>query len=113
MCYVCVPPSLLLGVSTDSAFWFVVTPTGAETFTLSMSFLFPRSTTEMKLFDQVFQQHVEGVELFNAEDLPANAATQMGLRSRFAPRGPLARGDLFLSQFNAWLLEKYRAVENR
>ena len=111
MCYVCVPPSLLLGVSTDSAFWFVVTPTGPETFTLSMSFVFPRSTIELKLFDQLFQQHVDGVDMFNCEDMPANIATQAGLRSRYAPRGPLARGDLFLAQFNTWLLERYRAAE--
>ena len=113
MCYVCVPPSLLLGVSTDSAFWFVVTPTGPETLTLSMSFVFPRPTTEMKLFDQLFRQHVDGVNLFNDEDMPANIATQRGLRSRYAPRGPLARGDLFLAQFNTWLLERYRAAEAR
>ena len=111
MGYVCVPPSLLLGVSTDSAFWFVVTPTGPETFTLSMSFVFPRSTTEQKLFDQLLGQHVAGVDLFNGEDMPANIATQAGLRSRYAPRGPLARGDLFLAQFNTWLLERYRAAE--
>ena len=111
MCYVCVPPSLLLGVSTDSAFWFVVTPTGPETLTLSMSFTFPRSTAEMKLFDRLFRQHVDGVNLFNDEDMPANIATQRGLRSRYAPRGPLARGDLFLAQFNTWLLERYRAAE--
>jgi phenylpropionate dioxygenase-like ring-hydroxylating dioxygenase large terminal subunit len=111
MCYVCVPPSLLLGVSTDSAFWFVVTPTAAGTLTLSMSFVFPRATTEMRLFDQIFRQHVAGVDLFNDEDLPANIATQIGLQSRFAPRGPLAKGDLFLAQFNLWLLERYRAAE--
>ena len=113
MCYVAVPPTLLLGVSTDSAFWFVVTPTGPETHTLSMSFVFPPATKELKLFDQLFEQHVAGVDLFNSEDLPANIATQMGLRSRFAPRGPLARGDLFLSQFNSWLLERYRDAEAR
>jgi hypothetical protein len=56
MCYLCAPPTLLLGVSTDSAFWFVVTPTGPETFTLSMSFVFPRSTVELKLFDRLFRQ---------------------------------------------------------
>ena len=112
MVYAAIPPSLLLGVSTDSAFWFIVTPTGAETFTLSMSFVFPRETMGMKLFDQLFKQHVDGVDLFNSEDLPANIATQRGLRSRFAPRGPLARGDLFLTQFNSWLLERYEAANS-
>ena len=111
MVYFCVPPSLLVGLSTDSAFWFTVTPPGPEQHTLSMSYVFPRSTTEMKLFGQLFQQHVAGVELFNNQDLPANHATQIGLRSRFAPRGPLARGDKFLTQFASWLLERYRHAE--
>jgi len=112
MIYFCVPPSLLVGLSTDSAFWFTVTPTGPEQHTLSMSYVFPRSTRELKLFEQLFEQHVAGVELFNNEDLPANHATQIGLRSRFAPRGALARGDKFLTQFAGWLLERYRHAES-
>ena len=76
-----------------------------------MSFVFPRATTEMRLFDQIFRQHVAGVDLFNEEDLPAKIATQIGLQTRFAPRGPLAKGDLFLVQFNSWLFERYRAAE--
>ena len=113
MVYFCVPPSLLVGVSTDSAFWFVLTPTGPESHILSMSYVFPQSTTEMKLFQQLFKQHVAGVDCFNNEDLAANHATQIGLRSRFAPRGPLAKGDLFLVQFNSWLLDRYRESESR
>jgi Ring hydroxylating alpha subunit (catalytic domain) len=108
-----VPPSLLLGVSTDSAFWFVVTPQTADTFTLQMSYVFPRSTMEMKLFSQLFSAHVAGVELFNGQDLPANIAVQAGMHSRYARRGPLSRQDIFLVQFNQWLLERYHAADAR
>jgi phenylpropionate dioxygenase-like ring-hydroxylating dioxygenase large terminal subunit len=113
MVYAYVPPSLLLGVSTDSAFWFLVTPRTADTFTLQMSYVFPRSTREMKLFSQLFSAHVAGVELFNGQDLPANIAVQEGMHSRYAPRGPLSRQDIFLVQFNQWLLERYRAADER
>jgi phenylpropionate dioxygenase-like ring-hydroxylating dioxygenase large terminal subunit len=111
MVFMFVPPSLLVGISTDSAFWFVVTPTGPETLDMTMSYVHPRATTEMKLFEQLKSAQLAGVELFNDEDLPANTATQVGLRSRFAPRGALAQGDIFLAQFNMWLLERYRAAE--
>jgi phenylpropionate dioxygenase-like ring-hydroxylating dioxygenase large terminal subunit len=113
MVYAYVPPSLLLGVSTDSAFWFLVTPQTPDSFTLQMSFVFPRSTREMKLFPQLFRQHVGGVELFNGQDLPANIAVQAGMHSRYAPRGPLSRQDIFLVQFNQWLLERYREADAR
>jgi phenylpropionate dioxygenase-like ring-hydroxylating dioxygenase large terminal subunit len=113
MVYAYVPPSLLLGVSTDSAFWFLVTPRTPDTFTLQMSYVFPRATTEMKLFSQLLQAHIAGVEFFNGQDLPANIAVQAGMHSRYAPRGPLSRQDIFLVQFNQWLLEKYREAEAR
>lgn len=111
MVFMFVPPTLLVGLSTDSAFWFLVTPTGPETHNLSMSYVHPRSTTEMKMFQHLFQLQEAAVQLFNDQDLPANTATQIGLRSRFAPRGKLARGDIFLAQFNHWLLERYKAEE--
>jgi phenylpropionate dioxygenase-like ring-hydroxylating dioxygenase large terminal subunit len=111
MVFMFVPPTLLVGLSTDSAFWFLVTPTGPETHNLSMSYVHPLSTTEMKMFDHLFALQEAAVQLFNDQDLPANTATQIGLRSRFAPRGKLARGDIFLAQFNGWLLERYKAEE--
>ncbi len=111
MVFMFVPPTLLVGLSTDSAFWFLVTPTGPETLNMSMSYVHPRSSRDLKMFDHLFSLQEAAVQLFNDQDLPANTATQIGLRSRFAPRGKLAKGDIFLAQFNHWLLERYRAEE--
>lgn len=111
MVFMFVPPTLLVGLNTDSAFWFTVTPTGPETLNMTMNYVHPRSSKDMKLFEPLFQQQILGVENFNDEDLPANTATQLGLRSRYAPRGKLAKGDIFLAQFNQWLLERFKAAE--
>jgi phenylpropionate dioxygenase-like ring-hydroxylating dioxygenase large terminal subunit len=108
MIYAFVPPTLLLGVSTDSAFWFLVEPTSVSTHTLSMAFVFPPETHKLKLFDDLFQNHISGVELFNKQDMPSNHAVQVGMSSRFAPRGPLSWQDEFLTQFNSWLADCYR-----
>ena len=43
----------------------------------------------------------------------ANIAVQVGMHSRYAPRGPLSRQDNFLVQFNQWLLERYREADGR
>ena len=106
--FIYVPPSLLIGAQPDSAFWFVVLPTSPDTHTLSMAYIFPPSTVQLELFPQLLHAAISGVELFNNQDLPANTAIQKGLHSRFAPRGPYSWQEEVLSQFNRWLVKRYR-----
>jgi phenylpropionate dioxygenase-like ring-hydroxylating dioxygenase large terminal subunit len=107
--FVFIPPSLLLGLQADSAFWFVVQPTSADTHTLSMAYIFPPSTVELPLFGQLLEAAIGGVSLFNNQDLPTNTAIQKGLHSRWAPRGRYSWQEEVLSQFNRWLVSRYRA----
>jgi ring hydroxylating enzyme alpha subunit len=108
-----VPPSLLIGVQPDSAFWFTVQPTTVDRHTLTMAYIFPKSTTELPLFPQLLDTAVHGVELFNNQDLPANTAIQVGMRSRFAPRGRFSWQESVLAQFNTWLLDRFESHERR
>ncbi len=108
--FVHVAPSLLLGLQADSAFWFVVLPTSAETHNLSMGYIFPPATLEHPMFGQLLESAIAGVALFNNGDLPTNTAVQKGLRSRFAPRGRYSWQEAVLSQFNRWLVRRYRAA---
>jgi hypothetical protein len=107
--FVYVPPSLLLGFQPDSAFWFVVQPTSADTHTLSMAYIFPPSTVELPDFGERLGAAIEGVGMFNSQDLPANTAVQQGMHSRFAPRGRYSWQESVLPQFNRWLIKRYRA----
>jgi phenylpropionate dioxygenase-like ring-hydroxylating dioxygenase large terminal subunit len=104
-----VPPSLLIGLQADSAFWFVVQPTGAATHSLSMAYLFPPATVELPMFGQLLEAAIGGVAQFNNQDLPTNTAVQKGLGSRWAPRGRYSWQEEVLSQFNRWLVRRYRA----
>jgi phenylpropionate dioxygenase-like ring-hydroxylating dioxygenase large terminal subunit len=106
-----VAPTLLLGVFSDSAFWFTVEPTATRAHTLSMGFFFPPGTSEDKYFPAILELYAKGIELFNNQDLPANVALQLGMASQFAPRGRLSYLDKFLPKFNAWLLDRYREAE--
>lgn len=109
--FVAVPPSLLIGVQVDSAFWFTVQPTGPAEHSLTMSYIFPKTTFELPMFRQLLDTAIKGVELFNNQDLPANTAIQRGMSSRFAPRGRYSWQESVLSQFNTWLLRTYRSAE--
>ena len=109
--YLYIAPSLLIGAYSDSAKWFAVQPVSASECLGTMGFLFPESTTKLKLFDQLLEQHARGVELFYDQDMPVAVASQRGMSSRFAPQGPLSGQDFFRSQLAQWLLERYRAAE--
>ena len=105
-----VAPSLLMGFQSDSAFWFYVDPTGPTTHALSMAYIFPRSTVELPDFEETLGEAIEGVSNFNRQDMPTNVAAQMGMRSRYAPRGRYSWQEAVLAQFNSWLVERYEAA---
>ncbi|MDG2428688.1 MAG: aromatic ring-hydroxylating dioxygenase subunit alpha [Acidimicrobiales bacterium] len=107
------PPSLLIGVQSDSAFWFTVDPTGPKTHSLSMAYLFPEETTKLPLFDKLLESAIQGVSYFNAQDMPTNVGVQQGMESRFAPRGNYSWQEAVIPQFNSWLVERYsRAIRD-
>ena len=102
-----IPPSLLIGVQADSAFWFTVDPTGPKTHNLSMAYLFPEETTMLPLFDKLLETAIQGVSYFNAQDMPTNVGVQQGMESRFAPRGNYSGQEAVIPQFNSWLVDRY------
>ncbi len=104
-----VPPSLLIGIQSDSAFWFVVDPTGPTSHELSMAYLLPESTVRLPLFDQLLEAAIAGVANFNRQDMPTNIAVQRGMQSRFAPRGRYSWQEGVLVQFNSWLVDRYES----
>lgn len=108
-----VPPSLLIGIQSDSAFWFVVDPTGPTSHELSMAYLLPESTVRLPLFDQLLEAAIAGVANFNRQDMPTNIAVQRGMQSRFAPRGRYSWQEGVLAQFNSWLVDRYESHASR
>ena len=109
--YLYVAPSLLIGAHSDSVTWLAVLPTSVDSSLMTSGFLFPESTAKLKLFDQLLELHQRGRDHFYDQDMPVAVASQRGLRSRFAPQGPLSRQDFFRSQLAEWLLERYRTAD--
>ena len=94
MVYMFVPPNLLVGLSTDSAFWFLVHPKGPERTTLQMSYIHPPSTREMKMFEFLFAAQVAGVKYFNDEDCRRTPPPRSGCDRGSRRVGALAKGDI-------------------
>ena len=108
-----VAPSLLMGFQSDSAFWFYVDPTGPTTHALSMAYIFPTSTVDLPDFGETLEEAIAGVSNFNRQDMPTNVSVQLGMQSRFAPRGRYAWQEGVLAQFNTWLVSRYEAADQK
>ena len=52
---------------------------------------------------------VDGISIFNDQDVVANSQTHKGLRSRFAPRTRYAPKEQTLAQINSWLVKRYKS----
>jgi phenylpropionate dioxygenase-like ring-hydroxylating dioxygenase large terminal subunit len=105
-----IAPSLLMGFQSDSAFWFAVDPTGPTSLALSMAYIFPASTVEAPDFGETLEAAIAGVSNFNRQDMPTNVATQLGMQSRYAPRGRYSWQEGVLASFNSWLVDRYEAA---
>ena len=72
--------------------------------------------TREPLFPDVpppFAQAKADVDNFNGADIHADTMVQVGLRSRFAPRGPYSWQEATLQQINRWLVKRYREHSRR
>jgi hypothetical protein len=104
-----VPPMLCLGTAPDQCFFFLVRPTGPETIDVEIGYIFHPSALEDPLFEAKMALSDAGVQVFVEQDQDATTKVQLGLRSRFAPRGArYSWQEESHVQFNRWLARRYR-----
>ena len=103
-----VPPMLALAIVPDQVAYFTVFPRGANGISIRIGYLFHPEVVEMPMFDVRMAQAKADVDNFNGADIHADTMVQVGLRSRFAPRGPYSWQEATLQQINRWLVKRYR-----
>lgn len=104
-------PNLMMGWQSDMVFWFLILPRTVGTIDMRWGYLVPESTHRLSVFDQLLDLTHTGIEGYNAQDLPIAEAMQIGLGSRFAPRGRYSHEEEVLARFNRWLLTRYRRAD--
>jgi phenylpropionate dioxygenase-like ring-hydroxylating dioxygenase large terminal subunit len=104
-----VPPMMPLGLVPDHMFYFLIMPHGANEISLRISICVPPDSTRVKNFERIVQWIVDGVMMYNDQDVRADTAVQRGLRSRMAPRGPFSWKETTIVQLNRWLVRRYRS----
>ena len=104
-----VPPTLCFGTAPDQCFFFLVRPKTAQTIDVEIGYIFHPSALEDPLFEEKVILSDAGVQVFVHQDQDATTKVQMGLNSRFAPRGRYSWQEESHVQFNRWLTQRYRA----
>ena len=104
-----IPPTLCFGTAPDQCFFFLVRPKTAQTIDVEIGYIFHPSALEDPLFEEKVILSDAGVQVFVRQDQDATTKVQLGLNSRFAPRGRYSWQEESHVQFNRWLTQRYRA----
>lgn len=81
-------PTLQLNVTRDCAWWMRVLPTGPESTSVTMGFLFPSATAAMPDFDSLVKQYLYRWDLAVQEDNDISVNQQLATESPFHKPGP-------------------------
>ncbi len=108
--FVLFPPSLALAIQPDQVVYFIINPMAANQIQIYIGWLIDPSAPQDPMFPRLFEQIVKpGVMNFVFDDIRVDTAIQIGLSSRFGPRGRYSWQQESQSQLNRWLVQRYRA----
>lgn len=109
---VTIMPGVTLILMPDSVMVLAYTPSGPTSMRVKRHRLYPQETLARPDFAELHRAESSATREFVGQDDRAFERVQLGLGSRFAPRGPIARREQVLVGANQWLIERYRAAQH-
>lgn len=107
--FAAVMPNLFLGAQGDVVFYYVILPQGANDITLRVGLLTTWDNLAHPNVAALLKGTLDGIGIFNEQDVVANTSTARGMHSRVAPRSRWAPSEKTLAQLNTWLIKRYKA----
>ncbi|MFT4089965.1 MAG: aromatic ring-hydroxylating dioxygenase subunit alpha [Asticcacaulis sp.] len=108
-----IPPTLSLVMTSDMVIYLILRPTGPETMEQDTGFLFAPGTMRHPSFPYKFEMAANATMHIIEQDMHVDELVQVGLRSKFAPRGRYSWQEGAQIQFNRWLIKRYRDAYER
>jgi phenylpropionate dioxygenase-like ring-hydroxylating dioxygenase large terminal subunit len=113
MTFANVPPTLSLVLTCDLVIFLILRATGPETMEQDTGVLVAPGASQVPGFAERLEMIMTSAGKIIAQDMRVDALVQVGLRSRFAPRGRYSWQEGAQGQFNHWLVPRYRAAWER
>jgi phenylpropionate dioxygenase-like ring-hydroxylating dioxygenase large terminal subunit len=108
MTFANVPPTLSLVLTSDLVIYLVLRATGPETMEQDTGILVAPGAMDDPSFPHRLEMIMTSAGKIIAQDMHVDSLVQVGLRSRFAPRGRYSWQEGAQGQFNRWLVMRYR-----
>ena len=109
MVFANLPPTLSLVLTSDMVIYLILRPDGAETHELDQGVLVAPGAMRHAAFNHLMAINMQAAMEIIAQDLHVDEMVQVGLRSRFAPRGRYSWQEGAQRAFNSWLVPLYLA----
>jgi phenylpropionate dioxygenase-like ring-hydroxylating dioxygenase large terminal subunit len=102
------PPTLSLVMTSDLVIYLILRATGPETMEQDTGILVAPGAAEDPAFPHRLEMIMTSAGKIIAQDMHVDELVQVGLRSRFAPRGRYSWQEGAQGQFNQWLVKRYQ-----
>lgn len=103
-----VPPSLLLIMNSDSAFYRMVLPRGAGRVDIRQTLMVPAPYRALQNFKDLVNVGASMHLQLNYQDYMVNSSIQRATKSRVAPRGPYSWQEGMVATFDGWVARRYQ-----
>jgi phenylpropionate dioxygenase-like ring-hydroxylating dioxygenase large terminal subunit len=110
---VTIAPGLFMQLLPDCVIAVSWSPSGPSSVGVKRHRLYPATTLERDDFVELHALETTAAREFVAQDEFALDRVQVGLQSRYAPRGPVSRKERLIFGFNTWLVERYRNADRK
>lgn len=111
LAYISIAPNLLIVAMPDKVKCFIWLPVGANRSQYGVTWLYPKSTLEAAGFRETWEMERKDLYPVMIEDYDGWRRYQVGVRSRFAPRGRLSPLEQMMGRHQDWLIDKYRRAD--
>ena len=113
MVFANLPPTLSMVLGPDLIIFFILRATGPETLEQDTGLLVAPGAMEDPSFKHRFAMINTSAFEIISQDMHVDGLVQVGLRSRFAPRGRYSWQEGAQGQFNHWLVSRYQQTWRR
>jgi phenylpropionate dioxygenase-like ring-hydroxylating dioxygenase large terminal subunit len=111
--FVNIPPTLSFVFLSDFVLYLTLHAESAGAHAMSIGWLVRPGAMEEPLFDARMAMNMSAAMEITAQDLHVDELVQIGLQSKFAPRGRYSWQEQAQRDLNVWLVERYRRAWSR
>jgi phenylpropionate dioxygenase-like ring-hydroxylating dioxygenase large terminal subunit len=111
--FVSIMPNVFAVVQPSSVTMTIVNPNSAGAISSRRINLYPKAAVSDPDFERISNEQFEHNKILIMQDQVTLIALQEAYRSRFTPRGKLARLETAIPQLNQWIVDRYRCALDR